>query len=314
MADHNGNDLASRLKAIQQREAEKKHQGEQKEGGEQVSTLAVPPDAEPPKPKRQLPLWPELERAIPNHIARSSLFAPIARGRRKIHDKVLLTSRCDVQIFYWGKQLDEADCDVWMQALHEARRVPLGEPVPINRAAFLRAIGRNVGRSDYNWLHESFQRLAFAMLAIETKRYAIGTTPRSRVMHLVEGFDYDPDTEVYHLSIDRRMLALFSHQEFALIDWDKRRQIQGRVDLAKRLQRLVATSDETTQRYSLGYLKALCCYTGRLRDFRPAVLDALRELQRLSLIARPQIVNSSRGNEQVVLERIALYRGPDASG
>ena len=114
----------------------------------------------------QLPLWQTVERAIPNHIARSSLFAPIARGRRKFHDKEALVSRADVKIYFTGKQLDEADCDVWMQLLHIANQYPLGEPVPINRAEALRSIGRNTGNNDYLWLHESIRRLHLASIEI----------------------------------------------------------------------------------------------------------------------------------------------------
>ena len=40
-----------------------------------------------PAQDQQLPLWPDLERAIPNQLARSSLFAPISRGARKTHDR-----------------------------------------------------------------------------------------------------------------------------------------------------------------------------------------------------------------------------------
>ena len=49
----------------------------------------------------QLPWWHDLDRAIPNHLARSSLFAPVARGRRATHEGKVLTSRSDVQLRYW---------------------------------------------------------------------------------------------------------------------------------------------------------------------------------------------------------------------
>jgi hypothetical protein len=98
----------------------------------------------------QLPLWADFERAIPNHLARSSLFAPIARGKRKMLDNVELASPNGVQITYSGHQLDMGDCDVFMQALHEIRLAPLGERVRINRAAFLRGMGRSGhGTSNY---------------------------------------------------------------------------------------------------------------------------------------------------------------------
>jgi hypothetical protein len=102
-----------------------------------------------------LPGMDEVMRAMPNHIARSSLFAPVARGRRKMHDGTLLQSRGDVEIRYSGKQLDEAQADVWMQAMREAQRQPLGTPVLINRAEFLRSIGRAESGQNYQWLHRT---------------------------------------------------------------------------------------------------------------------------------------------------------------
>jgi hypothetical protein len=246
----------------------------------------------------QLPLWKHIERAIPNHIARSSLFAPIARGRRKMHDKELLVSRGDVSIYYTGKQLDEADCDVWMQLLHIANQYPLGEPVPINRAEVLRSIGRATGNKDYLWLHESIRRLHLGAIEIETNKYIIKKGPRVEALHLLDGFTYEPEDETYYLRLDKRLIQLFSHAEFALVDWEKRFMITHRIDLAKRLQRLVATSSDKTQRYSLKYLKEVCCYNSPMRKFKDALLEALEELERLHIIRNPQFEMSRTGEEQ----------------
>lgn len=251
----------------------------------------------------QLPLWGEVERAIPNHIARSSLFAPIARGRRKQHRNSVLVSRSDATILFSGDQLDEADCDVWMQALHEARQVPLGQPILINRAAFLRAIGRPKSAQTYRWLHASFDRLSFGMLSIQTKKYEIGTTPKSRVIHLINGFDHDPKTDTYELHVDPRMLVMFTDAEFALVDWEKRLMIANRVDLAKRLQRLVVTSNDRSQRYALEYLKEVCCYDSPMRKFKEALTEAMEELERLHIIKNSRFETSSKGKEQACWQR-----------
>lgn len=166
----------------------------------------------------QLPWWHDLDRAIPNHLARSSLFAPVARGRRATHEGKVLTSRSDVQLRYWGMQLDEPDSDVWMQALHEARRHPVGAPVPVVRSHFLKSLGRHIGSTDYGWLHESFLRLSLGMLEIKTRKYTVGEVPGDaapskgmhRVLHLIDGFDLDEELDTYVLRIDRRMVRLFS--------------------------------------------------------------------------------------------------------
>lgn len=258
-----------------------------------------------PKPKAeviQLPSWTEVERAIPNHLARSSLFAPIARGRRKYHDRQLLVSRSDVRIFHTGKQLDEADCDVAMQLFHLARQHPLGDDIPVNRSELLRAIHRHTGKSDYQWLSESIHRLHNSSIEIETLK------PNGRgyhlvALHLIDSFSRDSEEDTYYLRIDQRWIQLFSNAEFALVDWDKRFQIENRIDLAKRLQRLVATSSDKIQRYSLEYLKEVCCHDGRMRDFKASLQEAMEELERLNIIQNPKIELSTQGKEQAYWSR-----------
>lgn len=251
-----------------------------------------------------LPGMDELMRAMPNHIARSSLFAPVARGRKKLHDGSILQSRGDAEIRFSGKQLDEAQADVWMQAMKEAQRQPLGTPVVINRRAFLQAIGRTDTGPNYKWLHRTMQDLAFAMLVIEvTKKdgkpkLSIG---RTRALHLIAGFDYDEDSEEYTLTIDPRWHAMYSNREFALIDWQKRREFGRGQDMAKTLQRLVATSSNPVQRYGLDWLKGKMEYSSPMRKFREALTVACTELERLEIITAHKIEDSTKGKPQLAL-------------
>ena len=254
-----------------------------------------------------LPGMDEFMRAMPNHIARSSLFAPVARGRRKMHDGSILQSRGDAEIRFSGKQLDEAQADVWMQAMKEAQRQPLGTPVVINRTEFLREIGRTKGGENYKWLHRTMQDLAFAMLVIEVTKadgkpkLSIGKT---RALHLIAGFDYDEDSEEYTLTIDPRWHAMYGNREFALVDWEKRLEFGRNQDMAKSLQRLVATTADTVQRFSLEYLKGRAQSAGRMRDFRDALEKAMRELERLGIIAGGRIEKSTKGKEQAVWTKL----------
>ena len=214
-----------------------------KQKAAEVAAKAEQKAAETPR-QMFLPGMDEFMRAMPNHIARSSLFAPVARGRRKLHDGTILQSRGDAEIRFSGKQLDEAQADVWMQAMKEAQRQPLGEAVTINRAEFLREIGREKSGQAYKWLHRTMQDLAFAMLVIEVMKadgkpkLSIGKT---RALHLIAGFDYDEDSEEYTLTIDPRWHTMYGNREFALIDWQKRREFGRNQDMAKTLQRLVGS-------------------------------------------------------------------------
>lgn len=251
-----------------------------------------------------LPGMDEFMRAMPNHIARSSLFAPVARGRRKMHDGSILQSRGDAEIRFSGKQLDEAQADVWMQAMKEAQRQPLGTPVVINRTDFLRAIGRTKGGENYKWLHRTMQDLAFAMLVIEVTKadgkpkLSIGKT---RALHLIAGFDYDEASEEYTLTIDPRWHAMYGNREFALIDWEKRREFGRNQDMAKTLQRLLATSADPVQRYALDWLKGKMEYASPMRKFKEALAAACMELERLEIVSTWRIEGSTKGKAQLAL-------------
>lgn len=239
---------------------------------------------------------------MPNHLARSSLIAPIARGRRKFHRQAVMVTRRDCVLEYTGEQLDEADGDIIMALIFFAQPQALGTSVPLNRAQLLRKLKRGTGKHDYDWLHRRVKALTEATLFLEAKkrdgstRYSVG---RAVAFRIISGFTYNEETETYTYNLDPRWVQIFGNREYSLIDWDKRMQIGRGQDMAKTLQRLVATSADLIQRYALDWLKAKMDYTGRMRDFRDAVSRAVRELERLEIIAKGRIEHSTKGNEQL---------------
>ncbi|MCY1350888.1 hypothetical protein D9M68_557880 [compost metagenome] len=223
-----------------------------------------------------------------------------------MHKATVLFSRKDAVITFWGEQLDEAQADVWMQVMYEAIKIPLGEPVPINRGRLLRAIGRQTGNYEYQWLHRTMEALTFAMLIVEvtkqgTPKLEVG---RSESLHMLDKFAYDPVRECYTVCVDPRWKLLYSNREFSLIDWDKRLQIRKGQDMAKALQRLVATSDEAVQRFPLAWLKERLQYFSPVRKFRASLLAAMRELERVEVIVAGRIETNSKGEEQAVWGRL----------
>jgi hypothetical protein len=270
-----------------------------------IETLRAEAEARAARTPAQmfLPGLEETLRAMPNHIARSSLFAPIARGKRKQHNETPLVTRADATITYTGEQLDEADADLTLQLVHDARSVALGKPVTINRAATLRAIGRRTNGTEYEWLHRRIKALTAATLFITAskngkEKYSVG---RTTGFHVVQSFEYDEQSETYTYTLDPRWIVLFRNREFALIDWDKRMTIGRGQDMAKCLQRLISTSDATAQRFALDGLKLQMQYTGRMRDFRTALTRAITELCKAQIITRGAIGKSTAGKEQLTL-------------
>ena len=242
--------------------------------------------------------------AFPNHLNRSSFIAPIARGRRKFHRQAEMVTRRDCVLEYTGEQLDEADGDLIMALIAFAQPHPVGAAVPLNRAELLRKLKRSTGKHDYEWLHRRIKALTEATLFLEAKkpdgstRYSIGKTVSFRI---IAAFSYDDEAEAYSYSLDPRWVQMFGNREYSLIDWDKRMQIGRGQDMAKTLQRLVATSADPVQRYALDWLKAKMEYASPMRKFREALAAACTELERLEIVSAWHIEDSTRGNQQLVL-------------
>ena len=71
--------------------------------------------------------------------------------------------------------------------------------------------------------------------------------------------------------------------------------------MAKALQRLIATSSDLVQRYSLERLKEKMQYQGRMRDFKKALVRACQELERLSIVTNSKVEMSTKGKQQLSL-------------
>ncbi len=243
--------------------------------------------------------------AMPNHLNRSSLFAPIARGKRKLHHETVMVTRSDCVLEYSGQQLDEADATLIMALIFFAQPHPLGVMVPLNRAELLRKVGRTNGNHDYEWLHKRLKALRAGTMFLEsrkadgTTKYKIGGMVSFNIIKELAGFE--EDGAEYQYMIDPRWIKLFSGREYSLIDFEKRLQIGRGQDMAKTLQRLVATSSDMVQRYALDWLKDKMEYSGRIRDYRDAIEKAVAELERLEIIAKGKIEMSTKGKEQLTM-------------
>jgi len=229
----------------------------------------------------ELPLWPEDKKAMPNELARASLFVPTARGRRKMLDKVQLAAPAGIVIEFTGIQLDMSDCDVFLLSLDYARKQPLGTPILIKKAEFLRKLNR-IERSGkaYKNLQDQFDRLHVAKIKVTSY-------PRIVHIHLIDRIIENVDQGTFEIIIHPDIVSLFDNNRFCYVDWEKRLQIgTARKDLAKWLQTYISShSKSKPHKVSLDKLKAWSDYeVQNIRVFRMYVREALAELERLKII------------------------------
>jgi len=217
----------------------------------------------------QLPLWPEPKRGAPNAVLRGALFAAVHKDRRYM-DRELLASQRGITIRFTGKQLDQADLDVWEQGLHLARTQALGTQCRFTEKGFLKALGRSAGKSGRDWLRSTFARLGASLVEISDGRQTYGGS-------LLE-FYRDEDTGRTVLEINPKLAPFFSPTRWTQIDWEQRQRLRAK-PLALWLHGFYA-SHAAPHALSVEYLHKLSgSQTKQLKHFKQNLTQALRDLQ-----------------------------------
>ena len=224
----------------------------------------------------QLPVWSEAKRAAPNAVLRGALFAAIqGKGRQYMHRQELIATQDGITIRYTGEQLDQADLDVWEQALHLARTQALGTECRFTEKGFLKALGRSTGKSDRTWLRSVISRLTATAVEISDGRRTYGGN--------LMDFYRDEDTGRTVLGINPKLAPFFGRSQWTQIDWDQRQQLRGK-PLALWLHGFYA-SHASPYPLTVAYLHKLSgSQTKQLRYFKRNLTQALRDLEAASAI------------------------------
>ena len=218
----------------------------------------------------QLPLWPEPKRGAPNAVLRGALFAAIQGKGRIALDRELLAAQDGITIRYTGWQLTQSDLDVWEQVLHLARTQALGTRCRFTERGFLKALGRQPGGQNVDWLRSAFARLGSALVEISDGRLTYGGS-------LLE-FYRDESTGDTVLEINPKLAPFFGSTRWTQIDWDQRQLLRNK-PLALWLHGFYA-SHAAPHALTVEYLHKLSgSQTKRLRKFKENLTQALQALE-----------------------------------
>ena len=217
----------------------------------------------------QLPLWPETKRGALNAVLRSALFAAIQGKGRVALDRELVAAQQGIEIRLTGWQLSQSDLDVWEQALHLARTQALGTQCQFTERGFLKALGRQPGGQNVEWLKSAIARLAGAVVELTQDGRTYGGT-------LLE-FYRDEATGRTVLEINPKLAAFYGPTQWTQIDWEQRQRLRGK-PLALWLMGFYA-SHAAPYPLTVEYLHKLSgSSTKRLRKFKENLAEALGEL------------------------------------
>ena len=248
----------------------------------QARGAALADQKEPRGPAQviQLPLWPEATRGAPNAVLRGALFAAVHKDRPYL-EGALLAAQDGVTVRFTGKQLDQADLDVWEQVLHLARTQALGSRCSFTAHSFLKALGRQTGKSDHKWLATALDRLSATSVGITSGRLTYFGS-------LIEEGMRDEETGKYVVVINPKLARFYGRSQWTQLDWDQRQRLRGK-PLALWLHGFYA-SHARPYPLSVEYLHKLSgSQTRQLRKFKQNLTQALREIEAIGAIAAFEI-------------------------
>jgi hypothetical protein len=248
-----------------------------------------------------IPATPTGTAPMNNHLARTSFFAPIKRGKRPFRERTPLVSQQDARILVTGHQLDMADQNVLLKVYENASGIKpidsqaITDIVPatksdgsvqdpakntrvvINRARFLESIKMTRTGPNYEWLHKSLLRLAGNIIEIETSDLI--TT-----FQLINPPNLCKNTGTYFVSIPPSAASYFLNSSYGYIDWDVRLSLQVRPELGSWIESFVASHRREELHFiELKKLQALCGASSPLHKWRKYFLEAVEELEKKGL-------------------------------
>lgn len=213
-----------------------------------------------PKGEVELPLWNDDAGAVPTELTRSALFGLPRRGRRRMRENEILDSRSDIKVTYFGEELGQNDCDVWMAVLYIARGQPMGVELHTTMGNLLSFLKRKDSGSARKSLGASLDRLSRASITVDGKR----KKKKFHVVMQLMSWGVEKTSGRMFVMVDPRGRELFENVSFI--------NISQHLALSSAMAKAVhhyASGHKRGKKHSVSIsnLKSWVGYAGRLKEF-----------------------------------------------
>jgi hypothetical protein len=238
-------------------------------------------------------LWGEDQRGLPNSLARCALFTACGpKTARRAFNRDLIVSLEGAEIFYTGKELRQDDQDVFLQIVHMARSIAIGDKFVVSGYVLLKGLRWGYGQEKYARLKQSVARLVEGTLWVSFSKGRMGYTGRlidklewidgnGSIIEEREAAD-DPKLVRWMLQLDPKIVRLFGSDDFTLIEWEQRLKLTA---LEKWLHSFYATHAEPFD-MKVATLHRLCgSATKALYHYREMLKHALAKLVEVGIVA-----------------------------
>lgn len=229
---------------------------------------------------KQIPLWPQNVRGMPNALARSAIFnVNKSNAPRRRLDKEVIASVEGVKIIFTGEELRQDDADVFLEVLHLARDTLLNEKVEFTGYGMLKSLGWGTSTKCYTRLVTTLERLQNGSLTVKfggNKKGFIGSMVRKFLWN--DGTETGTDGKTRWVAyVEPEIVALFSDDDYTRLAREQRQRL--RYELSKWLHTYYHTH-AVPFAHSVKFIHRQCgSQTKELFHFRANLKKALAELQ-----------------------------------
>jgi len=225
----------------------------------------------------KLSLWADAKRGVPNEFVRSALFPAIPLNKATYVERQQIFSQDGFTITFTGRQLTQADLDVYEGIIHIARGIAEGNKISFTAHHLLKLIGRHTGKSQHEWLLTVLERLTATSVGIirDDQKVFWGSLLPKGSADLKDG--------KFTVEISREMIQLFA-RGYTVIEWEQRCLLRKK-PLAQALHGWICSH---TKPYpvTVQYLRDLTgSKTQSLKGFRYNLKEALEAIKETGAIS-----------------------------
>lgn len=244
-----------------------------------------------PTEPRQLTIWGEDFRELPNDFARSSIWSVRNKGeeRQVLEGAVLVHLDQKIKITYTGIEL-RADDDklLYLQLVHYARNASLGSLVEFNLNQLCTDLGWTVNGRNYDRCRLCISRLKATEIRVTHEEMGRGVA-----MSFIASYSFNDDNgkekgSKYTVSIPEELILLVAGGRSTRLLWEPYR---GLKPIAGRLYDYVASHKQPFP-LTLAKFKAVCgSTTADARKWRQMVRAACNELIAVGLVQKAWVAD-----------------------
>jgi hypothetical protein len=244
-------------------------------------------------------------------MLRSALFPALKfkEGRPFLKKKRLFATKGG-EVYFTGEQFDQSDLDVYLEILNFAKPFPLGAPVKFSAYSMLKALGRNTGKSDHEWLHSVIVRLCGGIVDMTDHKVRYGGG-------LINTFIKDEITKEYEITIDPRFAVLFGFGMWSTLDKAQRHEL-GRDQTAKALHAYYSTHAAPGPHEYATLAEIVGLKNKNHRDVKAKLIKAHEELKRVGFLSDYEVgaktikvtINHTPGQTRHIVKKIIKSRKP----